>query len=494
LQEEFNDIWDAAPKFPDMDSSSEQRIDVDSFIQIYRDIDDIFEDIEEDEQFDGKLDDTKTHDVESNLMSKPTVDSAQYEEIEIFEEEGADPEIPTQNEQMLEQAFNNICNDKKLVSKEALENWSEIKTLFEDGLLGQDEFDSMWEKTAKSPGLSDMIDVDGFLSFNVALDDLFEIEDIDDDSLSDEATQITMFYADDLPPGVIFAEISNENSLVGMNELRSWGDLQAMLRDGDLLPIELQNLYDQIPKATGTDALDEAGFEQLFNAIEDLFEDGDEEITKPDTAMEEENTTAKLKNDLLNLIAKLSNDGDKLPCGLEDDETQAELVLDRVLALEAAPSNMVSRSETEVSPANVAGKWELLYTTSSTMKFNQGLSGLVPIGTGKFVGLTQSLVASKYLQDVEYIEKIAAGPAQFEVKVNGSWELRSSVSLFTGSKSVSLSVEPDKVSYWGPTTRADHWKSLGPLNLLDIAYLDDDLRIMRGTTATTNVFIFKRIE
>jgi hypothetical protein len=494
LQEEFNDIWDAAPKFPDMDSSSEQRIDVDSFIQIYRDIDDIFEDIEEDEQFDGKLDDTKTHDVESNLMSKPTVDSAQYEEIEIFEEEGADPEIPTQNEQMLEQAFNNICNDKKLVSKEALENWSEIKTLFEDGLLGQDEFDSMWEKTAKSPGLSDMIDVDGFLSFNVALDDLFEIEDIDDDSLSDEATQIPMFYADDLPPGVIFAEISNENSLVGMNELRSWGDLQAMLRDGDLLPIELQNLYDQIPKATGTDALDEAGFEQLFNAIEDLFEDGDEEITKPDTAMEEENTTAKLKNDLLNLIAKLSNDGDKLPCGLEDDETQAELVLDRVLALEAAPSNMVSRSETEVSPANVAGKWELLYTTSSTMKFNQGLSGLVPIGTGKFVGLTQSLVASKYLQDVEYIEKIAAGPAQFEVKVNGSWELRSSVSLFTGSKSVSLSVEPDKVSYWGPTTRADHWKSLGPLNLLDIAYLDDDLRIMRGTTATTNVFIFKRIE
>ena len=477
-----------------MDSSSEQRIDVDSFIQIYRDIDDIFEDIEEDEQFDSKLHDTKTHDEESNLMSKPKVDSTQYEEIEIFEEEGADPEIPTQNEQMLEQAFNNICNNKKLVSKEALENWSEIKTLFEDGLLGQDEFDSMWEKTAKSPGLSDMIDVDGFLSFNVALDDLFEIEDIEEDNSSDEATQIPMFYADDLPPGVIFAEIANKDSLVGMNELRSWGDLQEMLRDGDLLPIELQNLYDQIPKATGTDALDEAGFEQLFNAIEDLFEDGDEDITKPDTAMEEENTTPKLKNDLLNLIAKLSNDGDKLPCGLEDDETQAELVLDRVLALEAAPSNMVSRSDAEISPANVAGKWELLYTTSSTMKFNQGLSGLVPIGTGKFVGLTQSLVASKYLQDVEYIEKIAAGPAQFEVKVNGSWELRSSVSLFTGSKSVSLSVEPDKVTYWGPTTRADHWKSLGPLNLLDIAYLDDDLRIMRGTTATTNVFIFKRIE
>ena len=80
-----------------MDSSSEQRIDVDSFIQIYRDIDDIFEDVEEDEEFDGKLDETKIHDEESNLMSKPTVDSTQYEEIEIFEEEETDPEIPTQN-------------------------------------------------------------------------------------------------------------------------------------------------------------------------------------------------------------------------------------------------------------------------------------------------------------------------------------------------------------------------------------------------------------
>lgn len=68
------------------------------------------------------------------------------------------------------------------------------------------------------------------------------------------------------------------------------------------------------------------------------------------------------------------------------------------------------------------------------------------------------------------------------------------MSLFTGARSVALSVEPDKVNYGLTSQRADHWKSLGALNLLDIAYLDDDLRIMRGTTSTDSIFIFKRMK
>jgi len=43
LVAELDDIWKNAPKFPDVGASAE-RIDVNSFIQIYRDIDDIFED------------------------------------------------------------------------------------------------------------------------------------------------------------------------------------------------------------------------------------------------------------------------------------------------------------------------------------------------------------------------------------------------------------------------------------------------------------------
>jgi hypothetical protein len=46
LEAEFNDIWEAAPKFP----TCAERIDVDSFVQIYRDIDDLFEDQDEEEE------------------------------------------------------------------------------------------------------------------------------------------------------------------------------------------------------------------------------------------------------------------------------------------------------------------------------------------------------------------------------------------------------------------------------------------------------------
>merc|ERR1712150_322827 len=128
-----------------------------------------------------------------------------------------------------------------------------------------------------------------------------------------------------------------------------------------------------------------------------------------------------------------------------------------------------------------------------TMKFNKGLSGLVPPG-GKFGGLRQKLSATKFLSDVEYVEKIDAGPSSFEVRVTGDWELKNSVSLFTGAKSVALSIELEKVAYGVTTTKGDHWKSLGPMNLLSFSYLDEDIRIMRGTTSVDNIFIFKKVK
>lgn len=72
------------------------------------------------------------------------------------------------------------------------------------------------------------------------------------------------------------------------------------------------------------------------------------------------------------------------------------------------------------------------------------------------------------------------------------WDLRTEVSLFTGKPSNVLSVTPDSVKYGPRTDKADHWKSLGPMNLLVLSYLDDDLRIMRGNTSTDTLFIFRR--
>ena len=48
LREELDDVWGAAPKFPSPAEGGPDRIDVDSFVQCYRDIDDLFEEEEQD--------------------------------------------------------------------------------------------------------------------------------------------------------------------------------------------------------------------------------------------------------------------------------------------------------------------------------------------------------------------------------------------------------------------------------------------------------------
>jgi len=100
------------------------------------------------------------------------------------------------------------------------------------------------------------------------------------------------------------------------------------------------------------------------------------------------------------------------------------------------------------------------------------------------------------MTDVEYIERIEVNPssASFDVIVSGDWDLSQSVSLFTGAPSTVMTVEPARVMYGPTSTRADHWKSLGPMNMLDVTYLDDDLRVMRGNTATDAIFVFQRVQ
>lgn len=393
LQEELNDIWDAAPKFPDVDSQSPERIDVDSFIEIYRDIDDIFED-------------------EDDVDGNKSAEELNNNKSDDIQNEG--------DEQELKVEFYSICNSKGFITKADLKKWRDIQDLFKENMLDEAEFDAMWLKASKS---SDLLDLDGFLAFNAELDELFVFDDDDDDSIDDDGNkeeQLQMFYGDDLPAGVIFSELADDDFLIGMNELKRWGDLQDMLSSGDLLPIELQNMFEQIPKAPGTnDKLNEEGFENLFEAIDALFED--DEVEGSETYDDENDLSMNLKSDLLEAISSFSKDDDKMPCGLEStDESEVQEILNIVAELESQSSNLVLSSGGDLVPADVAGNWELLYTTSSTMKFNKGLSGLVP-PNGKFGGLKQTLKASKYLADVEYIEQINAGPASFEVRVTGKF-------------------------------------------------------------------------
>ena len=498
--DELEDIWNAAPKFPEVGPNENSRIDVDGFVQIYRDVDDLFED---DENSDDDNNDASGGGEASTLKLK----NAEAENGDAEEDDDDDQDETFEAE--LERVFkSSLCDNDGLLSKESLMSWEEIEKLMEEGLVGEDEIDELWEKTPKSPGTNNQLDVDGFLSFNVALDGLFEFDDEDSEGADvpevgdnivaaveetkKEDVPKPVVEDEDLPPGVLFSLIADEDYQVGMEELKRWGELQDMIEEGDLLPSELQTIYDGIESAE-SGKLDETGFTKLFEAIDALFEDDGEEEEKGEAA---ESADSRVKDDLLGFIDLFLEDEDLLPCGLEASEKDQKQVSNIVSALEGQPTNIIRQKNGGIDLKDLVGTWELIYSSSSAMKFNQGLSGVGgSFPNGKFAGVKQTLETTKFVNDMEYIERVEVNPssASFDVKVNGSWDLRTSVSLFTGLPTIVVAVEPDRVTYGPTSTRADHWKSLGPMNLLDLTYLDDDLRVMRGCTSADTIIIFKKV-
>lgn len=491
LPEEFDEIWDAAPKFPeveiqnelDIDSSFEpqERIDVDSFIQVYRDIDDLFEDFA----------DEKEGDQQDDIPQTPLKENT--------------PSI----DQELKISFDKLCpsNSTDSISKQNLRAWGEIEELITDGMLTEEEFNMLWDKAIKSKknnknnSDTEIMEIDTFVSFNNALDDLFETEDEKEDpqqqnqinKSNSASNRKQMVVGDDLSPQEIFSQLADENQHIKINDLQRWPELLSMINNGDLLLEELKDLFQSQTKAPGTtDALDQAGFIALYNAIDALFED----YYDDEDQLNNQDNNKSIKDELIQKLENIQDNNDfeqSLPCGLDTTERQQAEILQIVTALETEPQNICLNKKIQME--DLAGSWDLLYTSSSMMRFNKGLTGLGgSFPNGKFAGLRQNLILNKYITDVEYTERIAVNPEQnsFDVKVNGDWELKSSVSLFTGAPSTILSIEPDKVVYGPTTTRADHWKSVRSMNLLDLSYLDNDLRIMRGNTSTDTLFIFKR--
>ena len=106
--------------------------------------------------------------------------------------------------------------------------------------------------------------------------------------------------------------------------------------------------------------------------------------------------------------------------------------------------------------------------------------------------MVQCLTAERYACDVEYRERISVGGGGFDAVVEGDWMLRNTASLLTGEPTVTMVVEPGVVRYGGTETKADHWKSVRSMNVLDMTYLDDSLRVMRGNTSTDTIFIFAK--
>jgi len=516
LEEELLAMWEEVITQELAPNSKSSSIDYPTFQKLYQKINDLFEDVEEDDE-----------------GMKANGDS----------------------EQLLN-TFKALSDGNDYITKSKLRQWGEITQLIKDGLLSDAEFETLYERSISDESSAinrssstskkmDTLSLKEFLTFNEELDRLFVWEDDEDgeqvemsalqsiigSNLFSGGKDVTAQKLYDLTPQQLFSRLAAGNGKdIGFEDLKRWGELQDVIKSGDLLHPELVNIYAGIADAGGR--LDSNGFLKLHKAIDDLFEEveEDEVFANSEEANEsflqaaksgslniqnqqqqqqqqqqqrdaQKKAAEESKNRLLQLLTQDDKNPQSLPCGLTADETLIRRIADAVTDLEkqsylnrvlSSPSS--SRGVEAISPEELAGSWELLYTSSAMMKFNKGLSGLGST-LGKFHGLVQNLRASKYLSDVEYVERIqtTAEAASFDVTITGDWKLKRSVSLLTGDPTIQLVVEPDRVNYGPTSTRADHWKSVRSMNLLDVTYLDNDLRLMRGNTSTETIFIFQRI-
>lgn len=117
----------------------------------------------------------------------------------------------------------------------------------------------------------------------------------------------------------------------------------------------------------------------------------------------------------------------------------------------------------------------------------------------------------RFLGVVEYIEAFNAGTDEsFDVRITGEWMLNMDRNPFTGQPATVIKVDPLKMEYGaaskfmasegaapvvqvgGGFSQTASWQSFGPIKLLDIIYLTDDLQITRGNSNMDAIFVSKK--
>ncbi|CAM9265325.1 unnamed protein product [Scytosiphon promiscuus] len=334
------------------------------------------------------------------------------------------------------------------------------------------------------------------------------------------------------PEGQFSKLSAGTGGVLTLDDVLGWAEVSELLEDDLITREEVGAMFQALPKAKGrgssssSPAIDVKGFVEFARKLDEMFEDADEEDVGeegtssaaavggdvaaslggveatealPEMQMAAEGVVSKggnaaeAKARLLSMCKEEMED-----CGMgcgEDKRTKMLEAMEALLATEEGNFVLGDDLGTGLIDA-LEGEWRLLYTSSNAMEYNQGLTGLAnTIPNAKFQGLRQILHADGMVFDAEYEEELMTGDETepLIITVTSDWEVKQTSSLITGKSSVAIAVAPKQIKYGFITVRSERWKTLRAMMLLDIAFLDSDLRIMRGQTARQNFFVFTRV-
>lgn len=130
------------------------------------------------------------------------------------------------------------------------------------------------------------------------------------------------------------------------------------------------------------------------------------------------------------------------------------------------------------------GLWQLVYTSSSIIRYYGGATGLQRYLPDGKVGKIEQYIDSED-GTCEIREAISFGVPLLGKQLDGVAVAKGKLRATGQTRQV---WEPEKVYFYFLKQFADSWKTLRAFQVADTTYLDDDLRITRGQTGSTNVF------
>ncbi len=326
----------------------------------------------------------------------------------------------------------------------------EINEFLADGLLARGELFALWSE-AVGVGEKDATK-DQFMKLMKAIDDLFEVEEIDE-----------------------------ENEKEGDEE------------DEDDDEIEITGNNNNELVITNVDSESETNASEMKNYIIRLLD------TSRGVGIQDDNELDKV---VLSIVPQLLSSPDnylKRPPNDVVEKNQQIFLSEEVL-------DRVERS--------LVGNWNLLYTTSTNFRHAKGLSGLASTIPGGVLH-SFSETFSRIENSVANVEMGIHREEQIQVEglfgmfrggnsdnkniivsIDGYYEVKDSRDIITKLPTITLDVEPQRIDCEAlkvGSKMEGGWRSVRTLNRMEILYLDNDLRVMRAG-GRGSYFIFKRGE
>lgn len=201
------------------------------------------------------------------------------------------------------------------------------------------------------------------------------------------------------------------------------------------------------------------------------------EAAAPRSADDAERARAELKAELLEVVAPLG-------CGFDSTQEQRDEVLEIVEELDA-----LNPIKLPLENDKVVGMWDLIYTSSPSVRNVQGVMGV----NQWFKGARMT----SFIQDVRrepnyirYIEKVQFPDLLSKMVGNtavaeGFWTQQEEEPDTMVTDATKVTIGPMKYD-------SEQWQSLRCLMIQYVTYLDDDIRIQHGLVPNI-VWVFKRV-